>query len=104
MDHSPDIFTIDFERDASPEDAWVIDFCVHNKNIWHSINNYQKHPISFDAALHGLQALVKKNCIGVALGQSDIPTVFYYRFPPNSAHYRIRNIRTDEKIYGDILT
>ena len=79
----------------------MIDFCYRNdKNIWQCINNY---PISFDVALRGLQALVKENCIEVAFGRFGT-TVMYYRFPPNSMHYRIRNMRTDEEIYGDILT
>ena len=85
----------------------MIEFCYRNasdKNIWQCITNYyQKNPISFETALRGLQALVKENCIGVAFGRFGT-TVVYYRFPPNSTHYRIRNIRTDEEIYGDILT
>jgi hypothetical protein len=100
------MFTINFDRDASPEHEWMIDFCYRNdsdKNIWQCISNYQKNPISFETALHGLQALVKENCIGIAFGRLGT-TVVCYRFPPNSMHYRIRNIRTGEEIYGDILT
>jgi len=100
MEHAPDTFTIYCKRDPSPKYEWVIEYFISiaTINIWQCINNY---PISFDVALRGLQALVNTNRIGLSLdfGQS----VFYYRFPPNCTHYRIRNMRTDEGIYGDVL-
>lgn len=100
MEHSPDIFTVYCEKDPSPKYEWVIEYFIscRRANIWQCINNY---PISFDVALRGLQALVNTNRIGLSLdfGQS----ISYRRFPPNCTHYRIRNMRTDEGIYGDIL-